>query len=172
MMRHRDRSTFRCGFTLIEIMVVVCIMGLVAAMGLPSIIKAVQKEGMRKAVSDVEDVCFSARQQAIMSKQKTAVIIYPQAEKFGVDGASAGDKGTAVNAHTGKVTASSLPTGIQFAMVDIFRQDYAESDWARVFFYPDGTCDEAVIVLIGHGESRKINLDYASGVPVVSAVDK
>ena len=36
------------GFTLIEIMIVVAIMGLVAAMGLPSIIKALQKEGIEK----------------------------------------------------------------------------------------------------------------------------
>ena len=38
-------------------MVVVAIIGLIAAMGLPSIIMALQKDGMRKAVSDVQDIC-------------------------------------------------------------------------------------------------------------------
>jgi prepilin-type N-terminal cleavage/methylation domain-containing protein len=150
------------GFTLVEIMVVVAILGLVAAMGLPSIIKAVQKEGMRQAVSDVQDVCFTARERAIFSKQKTAVVFYPREGRFSAEGGGGG----------GKVAAATLPDAIAFAMLDIFRQDFGGSEWARVFFYPDGTCDEAVIILMGRGESRKITLDYATGQPVLSAVDK
>ncbi len=146
-------------------MVVVAIIGLIAAMGVPSLIKAVQKEGMRKALGDVEDVCFSARQQAIFSKQKTAVLIHPQEGSFSAEIAGA-------SLHNGKVTSSTLPEGIRFAMLDIFRLDYAESESAWIYFYPDGTSDEAVIVLVGRGESKKITLDYATGTPEVSAVDK
>ena len=51
----------RSAFTLMEIMIVVAIIGLIMAMGLPSIIKVLQKEGMRKAVSDLTDVCAAAR---------------------------------------------------------------------------------------------------------------
>ena len=160
------RKKFAAGFTLIEMMVVVAIIGLVAAMGMPSIIKAVQKEGMRKALSDVQDVFFTARQRAIISKQKTDVLIHPAEGTFAVEGAAAGD------ANQGKVAASTLPDGIKFAMLDIFRQDYLESDWAKIFFYPDGTCDETVIVLLGRGESEKINLDYATGTHIVSDVNK
>ncbi len=161
------RRRSRRAFTLIEIMVVVAIIGLMAAMGVPAMFRMLQKEGMRKAVSDVEDVCFSARQQAIFTRQKTAVIFFPQSGKFNVEGAGGG----AVK-QNGRVTSSTLPDGIQFAMVDIFHKDYAESDWARVFFYPDGTADEAVLVLVGRGQTRKINIDYVTGTPEVSDINR
>jgi len=127
-------------------MVVIAIIGLVAAMGMPSIIKALQKDGMRKALSDFQDVCFTARERAIFSHQKTSVLIHPAQGDFSVDGAAAG------TVNHGKVAASTLPDDIKFAMLDIFRQDYLESDWARIFFYPDGTCDESVVVLLGRGD--------------------
>ncbi|MEI6074517.1 MAG: prepilin-type N-terminal cleavage/methylation domain-containing protein [Verrucomicrobiota bacterium] len=159
------RAEFRRAFTLIEMMVVVAIVGLVAAVGLPSISRALRKEGMRKALGDVQDVFFLAREKAILSQQKTAVVFHPQERSFGLEGAAAGTQ-------SGKTAAATLPDGIEFAMLDIFRQDYAESEWAKVFFNPDGTCDEAVIVLLGKGDREKITLEYATGFPVVSDVDR
>lgn len=168
---HRIRGAF----TLIEIMIVVGIIGLLAAMGIPSLAKALQKEGMRKAVSDIQDVCFSAREQAIIGNKKVAVVFYPRENRFGVEGtggAPQGGGGTVVNVHSGKTLVASLPDGVQFGMLDIFRQDYVQSDWAKIFFNPDGTSDEAVIVLISKGRAQKITLEYATGMPVLSDVDR
>jgi Tfp pilus assembly protein FimT len=155
-----------------EIMIVVGIIGLLAAMGAPSLNKALQKEGMRKAVSDVQDVLFSARERAIINNQRTAAVFYPKERRFGVEGASAGEGGTAVNSHSGKAVAATLPSGVEMAMLDIFRQDYSQSEWAKIFFNADGTCDEAVIVLVSKGRSEKITLEYATGMSVVSDIDR
>jgi len=71
--RHRSpfpqRSTPRASraFTLIEIMIVVGIMIIVMAMGVPLLYQLWHKEGLRKAVSDVEEVCSNARARAIWS---------------------------------------------------------------------------------------------------------
>jgi type II secretory pathway pseudopilin PulG len=146
-------------------MVVVGILGLIASMGVPAMLKALQKDGMRKALSDVEDVCFNARQRAIYGKQKTSVLFIPLEGKFSVEGGGGGPQ-------NGKVTSATLPNGIQFAMLEIFHKDFSGSEWARVFFYPDGTSDEVVIVLMGLGESQKITLDYATGMPTISAVNR
>jgi prepilin-type N-terminal cleavage/methylation domain-containing protein len=162
-------------FTLIEIMIVVAIIGLIAAMGGPALNKAFQKEGMRKAVSDIQDVFFSAREQAILHNTKVAVIFYPRENRFGVEGTAAeghGDTSTVINVHSGKTMVASLPEGVHLSMFEIFRQDYSQSDWARIFFNPDGTSDEAILVLMSKGQSEKITLEYATGLPVVSAVDK
>src|ERR1051326_4172680 len=68
---------FTAAFTLIEIMVVVAIIGLVMAMGVPTIYRLFHKEGFRKSISDVMEVCASARAQAILQGQKTRVMFYP-----------------------------------------------------------------------------------------------
>ena len=144
-------------------MIVVAIIGLLAAMGMPSLAKALQKEGMRKAVSDVQDVFFTARERAIISNQKVAAVFYPKERRFEAEGG-----GT----HSGKTASATLPDGVEFAMLDIFRQDYVQSDWAKVFFNPDGTSDEAVIILLSKGHTQKITLEYATGLPVVSSADQ
>jgi prepilin-type N-terminal cleavage/methylation domain-containing protein len=150
-------SSRRRAFTLIEMMIVVGIIGLIAAMGIPAIGKSLQKEGMRLAVSNVEEVFRSAREQAILGNKTVAAVFDPRGRRFKVDG-------------FGKEL--SLPDGVEFGMLDIYRQEYVQSDWARIFFHADGTSDEAVIVLISQGHGEKITLEYATGLPVVSDTDQ
>jgi len=154
----------RRGFTLIEIMVVVAIIGLVAAIGLPSIITSMQKTGMRAALSNILDVCKTARANAIIHNQTESVIFYPGERKFAAENEAA--------AHSGLVSAATLPDGVQFDMLDINQQDFLKSDWAKVFFYPDGTSDEMTIVLEGKSDLRKITLEFATGIATVSDVNR
>ena len=149
------------GFTLIEIMVVIAIMGLVIAMGMPSIITAFKREGMRKAIYDVEEVCRNARAQAIFGNKTTWVYFYPQPadRRYQLGGDPV-------------VGGGVLPEGVQMDMLDINLQDFAESPWGRVRFFPNGTCDEMVLVLQYKDQFRKITLEYSTAMTDVTEVNK
>lgn len=155
----------RRGFTLIEIMIVVGIIGLCAAMGVPAILKAVQKEGMRKALSDLTDVCSSARAKAIFMNQKVAVVFHPADRSFSVEGGGASGSGILVS-------SSTLPAGVELAMLDINQQDFGASEWAKVWFFPNGTSDEMTVVLHDRGEWHKVSLEFSTGLATVGDVDR
>jgi type II secretion system protein H len=149
------------GFTLLEIMVVVAIMGMIMAMGVPSILAALKKDGMRKAVSDLQDVCFQARAQAIMQNHPVAVVFHPGERRFETEGGSAGAGGD-------KVTSSTLPAGVDFAMLDINLMDFSASEWCKCRFFPDGTSDEMTVVFHAKDQWRKFTLEFSTGLPTVT----
>jgi hypothetical protein len=46
------------------------------------------------------------------------------------------------------------------------------SDSAKVRFFPDGTCDEMVLVLHSSDQWKKVSLEFSTSIPTTSAVDK
>jgi len=138
-------------FTLIEVMIVVAIIGLIAAMGVPSILQALRKDGMRKAVSDVKEGLDNARARAIVSGQTTEVVFNPLQKSIG---------------------STALPDGVDIAMLDINLLDYGATEEARVRFYPNGTCDELTLVLHSRDEWEKITLEFSTALASVSPVTR
>ena len=78
------------GFTLIELMVVIGIMGIVLAMAIPSIYRVFHKELLAKTLSEVRDVCLTARQQAIMQGRMAEIIFHAKDGSLEVLGGAAG----------------------------------------------------------------------------------
>jgi prepilin-type N-terminal cleavage/methylation domain-containing protein len=68
----------RFGFTLVEIMIVVAIMGIVLTMGVPMVYKVWHRAPMAKAVRDIVEVCSHARAQAIMQGHEVDVVFHPR----------------------------------------------------------------------------------------------
>jgi general secretion pathway protein H len=147
---------FSRGFTLIEIMMVVAIVGLTLTMGLPSFLRVLQREGMRKAEYEMVEACKEARRAAIMNNEKTFLVIHPLLRTFEVPGA---------------YPQKQLPNdvAIEILGVNFVRLDGA--DQASVCFFPNGTSDEFTIVLHSSGGAyRKIYLDTVTALPDIQDI--
>ena len=164
------------GFTLIEIMIVVANMGLIATMAIPNIYQLGKKEGMRRAVSDLIEVCSNARAQAILRGAAVDVIFHPEERRFEVSGVAAsavssdleGEGGAAKPApppSPGTGLAGVIPDDIILEMLDVNLLEYSQSEWTRVRFYPNGTSDEMTVIFhSNNGEFRKITLEPTTGL--------
>ncbi len=171
------------GFTLIELMVVVGIMGIIMTMSIPMVHKLWHKAPMIKAIRDVTDVLSRARARAIMQNLPADVIFNPRERIMQVSGGAApapatnssfsefGVPGTAPPPPTG--TSATLDSSIIIEMLDINLTEYKDADVAHARFYPDGTCDELTIVLHSDkGEWYKIALEITTSLATVGPVDR
>lgn len=139
----------RDGFTLLEIMIVVGLMGLIMAAGAPTLYRALAKEGFRKTVSDIQDVFEAARRTAILQGRMTEVVFHPhQGRCEGPDGKSAVIGDTA-----------------QIEMLDVNLSEYRNAESVRIRFYPNGTSDEMTLILVSdRNEWRKLELELTTGM--------
>ena len=166
------------GFTLLEVMIVVVIIGIIASIGIPPVFNAVRKGPMRQAISDLEEGCQKARMLAILRGRPADLVITGDgamsvelaSEDRPAGGNSSGQgTGTETAPLLGDGSSSApavapfevsfsahLPDSIAFEHLIINRRDILESerrgtlelDSARVRFYPNGTCDELSATLL------------------------
>ncbi len=165
-------------FTMIEIMIVIAIIGIVLTLGIPSMFKTMHKDSIRKAVSDVLEVCQQARAQAIVRGTLVELRIRPLTGEFLVVPVSETDTNLlAVNAQgqamsAGVAAAPAAPTfkaqlsnRIVIELLDVNFLELKDEEDVRVRFQPNGTSDEFTIVLrSGANEWRKISLDVVTGL--------
>ncbi|EEF57198.1 pilus assembly FimT family protein [Pedosphaera parvula] len=180
-------------FTLIEIMLVVAIIGIALAMGMPAIYRKANPEPMTQAVQDVLEVCTQARARAILNGVAMELRIYPHTGRFEVvqapedadllnaNGTNAPAVGQSVRAESNSSVAGSpaspnhspltaqLSERVVIEMCDINFGEYKDEEMARVRFHPNGICDQLTLVLRSdNNEFKKIALEEVTGLAEVS----
>ena len=129
-------------------MIVVAIMGLIMAMGIPSLARSMRKEGMRKAVSDIVEACSGARAAAILTGQTADLVIRPQDKTI-----------------SGGKFSATIPENVGIEILGVNFMELQEADEARVHFYGNGTSDEFTIVLTtDEHKAMKISLEVVTGL--------
>lgn len=163
------------GFTLIEIMIVVAIIGVVLAAGIPSLYRAMRRDTFRQAVTDVLEACSHARARAILEGVPTELRFHFVDNTWTFEvGASAGGKpgagggGGEVEAYqpmSGAGLSGRIGESILVEMLDVNFAEYVDVGEARVRFYPNGTSDEFHLVLRSdRNEQRLITLEVVTGL--------
>lgn len=152
-------------------MMVVAIVGLMMATGVPAILSVTREAPMRKAVNDMVEICSRARAQAILSGQTTTVVFHPRLRQVSVDAAAApGPVAPSTRVGRAVVTAATFDHSVVIEGLGINNLDYTDSEEARVHFKANGTSDEMTLVLSSAGEYRKITLEETTALVSVGSV--
>lgn len=173
----------RGGFTLVEIMIVVALIGVILATGIPMMWKAMNKNELARAVNDVVEGCKAARDRAILNGVPYEFLVqFTQGNdvQFNVlpmpkplrEGASSGGGTTAssvpsVSPVTGSLMGAfprKMGENVAVQLIDVNFVDHMQSPEARVRFFPNGTSDEFTIVMNDKGVQRTITLDIITGL--------
>lgn len=174
-----ERASSRtAAFTLIELMIVVGIMLLIAGTGIPPFARAMRKEGLRKAVSDVVEGCSHARAHAILQGVPTELIVRadgqisvrPMAARKTEDGIESIGLETSSTAGGAATFTGRLPDDIAVKALGVNFQDQMEQAEAHVRFFPNGTCDEFAIVLASATGEQLVTLDVITALADVKVI--
>jgi len=167
--------TAGAAFTMIEIMIVIGIMGLIMAMGVPIVYKVTHKDPFAAAISDVVEVCSNARAQAILKNKMTEVVFFPGTgfvQLQGASGSSPFPKRASAAGLPLSGTAAQISSRVIIEMLDVNLTEYRNEESARVRFYPNGTSDEMTLILRSEkGDQRGITLEVTTGLASVLSMD-
>jgi prepilin-type N-terminal cleavage/methylation domain-containing protein len=166
------QSSLPNGFTLMELMMVVAIVGLMMAAGVPAILSMTREAPMRRAVNDVVEICHRARAQAILQGQTTAVVFHPRLRQVAFSGGADASAPVAPASRVGRkaVNMTELDSSVAIEGLGINNLDYTEAEEGRVRFFSNGTSDEMTLVLSSGGEFRKITLEEMTALASVRNV--
>ncbi len=182
-----ERPRVRRGFTLIEIMMVLAILGILVGIGLPAVISTVRRGPMRQAVADLEEGFLKARMLAILTGQPAELLIRASDGTLQVQAVSEAPADPATGPGLAAASleppppdvvddpdkprpeplpsfSATLDPSVAFKRLDVSLRDMMDEPQAAVRFYPNGTCDAFAATLVSDaGGERNVSLEITTG---------
>ncbi len=161
------------GFTLIEIMMVVGILGMVLAMGMPAFIQSIRRDPLRQAVSDLRG---SPVELVIRAEGGQLNVVPARDDKAEQTAASVEAQGQPGEPSTGKAASQSpvfsarLNENVAVTLLYVNLKDQMEAEETRVHFYPNGTSDEFTMIVQAGNGMRKISLECVTALATVEVI--
>ena len=179
LQRYANRPWRSCiatrAFTLIEIMIVMAIIMIIMATGVPSIVRGLEKDHLSRAVKDTIEGCKTARDRAIFQGVPWSFVLKVD-RKFTVE-PMPGDSGQRTRAGQIVPSASGPSNDSPYSgfprtldehiRVDKIAVNFAEPEQeseVRVRFFPNGTADEFTVVYSVGQKQRFIKVDVITGL--------
>ncbi len=157
------------GFTLIEVMVVVAILGIVLATGIPVLGSMRKQAPMNQTMTELRAVFSNARARAIFDGSLKQVVFRPFDRTFALSDGGGG--GGQPGKPRGAGLAGTIDDHLSLEMLDINLMEFKDQELAVVNFYPNGTCDELTIILRSdQNEWRKLSLEVTTALATVGPV--
>lgn len=169
---------------MVEIMIVLAIIAIVMTAGIPSMVRAMQKDDLARAVNDIMEGCKMARDRAILqgipyefvvsaggqltvnpAKVREIIAEAPPEPGTNLEGS---DAPRAVAAEPPTLQSGfprQLGEDVMIQLIDVNYVDHMEAEAARVRFHPNGISDHFTVVLAWKGKQRTVNLDIITGTP-------
>jgi prepilin-type N-terminal cleavage/methylation domain-containing protein len=168
-----DRRSRSRGFTLIEIMVVVSLMGLLITGSIPFVYRMLHRDPLNQAISNITEACGSARAAAILRGVPASLRIDLENRTLRVN-ANTG-RSTTSGAHTAPAVSTTgwhIPDEVIIETLDVNFIEKKDERETQINFYPNGICDEFTVVLFwpDKNQHHKISLDIITSLTTSEAI--
>lgn len=134
------------GFTLVEMLVVMAVLALAAALTMPALTRATAERTLTSTAIDVQAMLKLARAEAVRLGRDTAVTISLRDRQVRTEGQA----------------AHLLPPDVDIAVVAP-RAEVLSHQTTRIRFYPDGTSTGGRISLTRGAQRTSVRIDWLTG---------
>jgi len=140
-----SRSPFQGGFTLLELVIVLFILGLMTALAMPTFVNFYRKSEEQQTTSRLVQLLRFAQQQAIFKRQvRTVGIDFDTHSYYLKEDPRPGDYSYEIR----RRHQTPLPKGFEFERIEYpEREEEENTDEAFVNFFPNGTADRVKLTI-------------------------
>lgn len=140
------------GFTLLEMILVLVIAAVVAAVAVPNMQPAIVSMQLRAATQDVASALRHTRGQALSRGREAEFVLNVRQHFYRV---------------SGRNKPYALPDSVKLSLftADVLTDEDGEQ--GRIVFYPDGSASGGRVTLEGAGKTRLVDVNWLTGNIVV-----